>query len=314
MAYDLSSFKKSSSSTSALTKALEATTKKFQKDSRYWELSVDKAGNGTATIRFLDSPHADGEAGVPFVQKYSYGFKGPGGWYIENALSSLGPQTPDPVGEFNNKLWNTGIEANKNIARSQKRQTDYIVNIKVLKDGANKDNEGKEFLYRMGPEIFAKIQERLPELRKDEDITENAEGQKVLKADEDFLLYNPFNFWTGANFKLKAKKKDTGFRTYADSTFLTPGPLGKDDEIEKTWKASYSLAAEVNPNDTKIFKPYAVLKARLDVVLGKTGGGGTTAATAESAVAAEVNEAVANEVAEDDDELSVFRNLANGKD
>jgi hypothetical protein len=316
MSYDLASFKKSSSSTAALTKALEATQKKFQKDERYWELSVDKAGNGTATIRFLDSPHVDGPVtGVPFVQKYSHGFKGPGGWYIENSLTTLGQGVKDPVSEFNSKLWNTGIEANKNIARAQKRQTDYISNILVIKDATNKDAEGKVFLFRYGPEIFAKIQERLPETHEEDKITTNADGKKVLVADEDFLLFNPYHFWEGANFKLKAKKKDSGYRTYADSVFLTPSALGKDSEIEQYWKASYSLAAEVNTADVKLFKPYPVLKARLDTVLGMEGEGGAgvpraTQSTVESALADEVEEATTG-VEGDDPELEAFKRLAN---
>ena len=295
MAFDLKSIKSGSKSTEKLLQAISNTTKKFQKDERYWELAVDKAGNGFATIRFLAAPFVDGEDGVPFSSPlFTHGFKGPNGqWYIENSLTTLGEQ--DPVSEYNSKLWATGIESNKNIARAQKRQLSYVSNILVVNDQANPDNNGKVFLYRYGKEIFDKIQERLPELKKEDAIV-----------DPDFLYFNPFSFWDGANFKLKARKKDSGYRTYDKSEFVAPSQVAKTDaEIEKLWKASHSLK-EIT--DVKNFKPYDVLKKRLDLVLDL---GNTTSApvkTAEETVAAEVADATAGGL--DQEDMDVFSRLA----
>ena len=288
MSYNLSSLK-SSQSTEKLNKALAATaSKKFQKDERYWELTVDKAGNGYAVIRFLDAPHVDGADGLPFVQLWTHGFKGPGGWYIENSLTTIGLQ--DPVSEYNSKLWATGIESNKKIARDQKRQLGYISNILVVKDPVNPDNEGKVFLFRYGKEIFDKIQERL------------VEKEDSPNMDEDFVHFNPFNFWEGANFKLKARKKESGYRTYDKSEFAAQTAVGSDETVEKLWKQSYSLKEVIDP---KNFKPYADLKSRLDKVLGLDGSSVATSTAEDTAV----SDAVAATTVSDDD-LDVFKKLA----
>jgi hypothetical protein len=298
MAFDLKSLKTGSKSTEKLLQAINNTQKKFQKDETYWELSVDKAGNGFATIRFLAAPFVDGEDGVPFsAPLFTHGFKGPNGqWYIENSLTTL-DGAPDPVSEYNSKLWATGIESNKNIARAQKRQLSYVSNILVIKDSTKPETEGKVFKYRYGKEIFDKIQERLPELKKEDAIV-----------DPDFLFFNPFSFWDGANFKLKARKKDSGFRTYDKSEFVAPSQVAKTDaEIDKLWKASYSLKEVTDP---KNFKPYDVLKKRLDLVLdlGSTDGKpGIPGKTAEETVAAEVADATAGGL--DQEDLDVFSRL-----
>lgn len=291
MTYSLSNLRKSSASTEKLQKALAATSNKFKKDERYWEFQVDKAGNGFATIRFLDAPHVDGKDGLPFVRLFTHGFQGPGGWYIENSLTTL--EQNDPVSEYNSKLWNTGIEANKKIARDQKRQLKFVSNILVIKDPANPDNEGKVFLFTYGKEIFDKIQERLP------GGTENP--------DPDFLRFNPYDFWNGASFKLKARKKESGYRTYDKSEFAAPGPIASsDEEIEKIWKSAYSLTEVIDP---KNFKTYEQLKARLDKVLGVDGSAsGPVTQSAEEALAAEVADATGGAI--DDEELDVFRRLA----
>jgi hypothetical protein len=296
MTLTLNTLKNSSHSTERLLNALNTSSpKKFKKDERFWELPVDKAGNGFATIRFLDSPYVDGEDGVPFVQFFTHGFKGPTGqWYIERSLTSIGLQ--DPVSEYNSKLWATGLESNKNIARAQKRQLVFVSNILVISDPVNRENEGKVFLFRYGKEIFDKIQERQPELKKADQVY-----------DPDFLFFNPYNMFTGANFKLKSRKKDSGFRTYDKSEFVAPTPLSKSEpEIEKVWKAAYSLKEVA---DASNYKPYADLKARLDVVLGIETS--SQASTAESSVAAEVDAAVGNGAATiDDAEYDVFKRLA----
>jgi gp32 DNA binding protein like len=296
MTFDLKSLKSGSKSTEKLINAINSTQKKFKKDERYWELAVDKAGNGFATIRFLDAPFVDGEDGVPFsAPLFTHGFKGPNGqWYIENSLTTLGEQ--DPVSEYNSKLWATGIESNKNIARAQKRQLNYVSNILVIKDQANPENESKVFLYRYGKEIFDKVQERLPELKKEDTV-----------ADPDFLYFNPFSFWDGANFKLKARKKDSGFRTYDKSEFVAPSQVAKTEgEIDKLWKASYSLREVTDP---KNFKSYEVLKKRLDLVLDLAGTNGSAPLkTAEDTVAAEVADATAGGL--DQEDMDVFSRLA----
>lgn len=212
-------------------------------DDRIWKLDVDKSGNGYAVIRFLPAP--DGED-LPFVKLYSHAFQGPGGWYIENSLTTLGQK--DPVSELNSELWNNGTDAGKEVARKQKRKLTYISNIYVVKDPANPENEGKVFLFKYGKKIFDKIMEAMqPEY-------------------EDETPINAFDFWEGANFKLKAKNV-AGYRNYDSSEFASPGALLEDDEeMESIWKKQYSLAEIVAPDQ---FKSYDDLKKRLDSVLGK---------------------------------------------
>lgn len=220
----------------------------FEVDERYWQPTVDKAGNGTALIRFL-SP-AKGED-TPWVRLWSHGFDGPGGWYIENSLTTLNKK--DPVSEFNTKLWNKNKDKDcpfKKQATKQKRKLNYIANILVIKDPANPENNGKVFLYKFGQKIFEKIEAAMA--GKDDGI-EKIEG------------YDPFSMWDGANFKLSIRKKDN-YRNYDDSTFQTPGPISdNDEELEAIWAKQYSLQAEVAPAK---FKTYDELKARLDLVLG----------------------------------------------
>jgi hypothetical protein len=301
MAYSLSNLKKSSS-LEKLNKQLEDVgSKKFKKDERYWELTVDKAGNGFATIRFLDAPHVDGEDGLPFQQIFTHGFQGPGGWYIENSLTTLGEN--DPVSEYNSKLWATGIESNKTIARQQKRKLSYVSNILVVKDSAKPECEGKVFLFKYGKKIFDKIQEKAGQsaggVVEDSAFVDPDEAAKP--------KFNAYNFWEGANFKLKARKVE-GQRNYDKSEFADQSPVGTDAEIEKVWKSSYSLVAEVQADK---FKPYAELKARLDKVLGLDGASASPQSNAESSAAAEVDEAVGTPFKDDDSDLDHFRKLAN---
>lgn len=219
------------------------------KDDNYWKLEVDKAGNGYAVIRFLPAP--EGEE-IPFVQLWDHGFQGPGGWYIENSLTTLGQD--DPVSEHNSKLWNSGVDANKEIARKQKRRLSYHANIYVVKDPANPSNEGKVFKYKFGKKIFDKLDNAMhPEF-------------------EDETAFNPFDLWEGANFKLKARNGDGGYRTYEASSFDAPGVVssaaGKemtDDELENVWKQQYSLKEIIAPSN---FKSYDELKAKLYRTLG----------------------------------------------
>ena len=211
-------------------------------DERYWKLECDKAQNGYAVIRFLPAPDSED---MPFVKMYSHAFQAKGGWYIENSLTTIGGK--DPVSEFNSELWNNGTDAGKEQARKQKRKLTYIANIYVVKDPANPQNEGGVFLFKFGKKIFDKIMSAMqPEFEDEEAI-------------------NPFDFWEGANFKLKAKNV-AGYRNYDSSEFDRVKPLNDDDEVlEALWKKEYSLAELVAADQ---FKDYETLKKRLNVVLG----------------------------------------------
>ena len=211
-------------------------------DERLFKPVVDKTGNGFAVLRFLPAP--DGED-LPWAKMYSHAFQGNGGWYIENSLTTIGGK--DPLGEYNRELWNTGSETNKETVRKQKRKLNYYSNIYVVKDPTNPSNEGKVFLFKYGKKIFDKIMEAMqPEF-------------------EDESPINPFDFWLGANFKLKIVKKD-GYWNYDKSEFDRVSPLLDDDDaMEAIWKKEYSLAAVTAPDQ---FKTYEELERRMNMVLG----------------------------------------------
>jgi len=211
-------------------------------DDRFWQPEVDKAGNGYAVIRFLAPPKGEE---LPWVRIWNHGFQGPTGkWYIENSLTTIGKN--DPVSEMNTELWNSGSEANKEVARKQKRKLTYISNILIVKDPNHPENEGKIFLYKFGKKIFDKIK----------DV---AEPQF-----EDEKPINPFDFWEGANFKLKIRNVE-GYRNYDKSEFDKPSPVAEDDsEIEKIWNQQHSLVQFLEP---KHFKSYDELKRKLEMVL-----------------------------------------------
>lgn len=236
-------------------KSLEDLTKKLASvsgnegktaDDRFWTPTVDKAGNGYAVIRFLPAPP---EEDVPFIRIFDHGFQGPGGWYIENSLTTLGKN--DPVSEYNSNLWNTGVESNKDIARKQKRRLHFISNIYVVQDSGNPESEGKVFLYKYGKKIFDKLNEAMnPQF-----------------ADEEAV--NPFDLWAGANFKLKIRNVE-GYRNYDKSEFEKAGPLKDDDSLlEEIWKKEYSLKTFLEPSN---FKSYDELKEKLTKVLNENGG------------------------------------------
>ena len=260
-------------------------------DERIWKPSVDKSGNGYAIIRFL--PESEGSE-LPWARVYTHAFQGPGGWYIENSLTTLGQK--DPVSEHNSQLWNSGSDANKEIARKQKRRLSYYSNIYVVSDPANPENEGKTFLYKYGKKIFDKLTAAMqPEFEDEEAI-------------------DPFDFWQGANFKLKAKNV-AGYRNYDSSEFAAVSPLLDDDDaMEAIWKKELSLSEFVAPDQ---FKTYDELKVRLEYVLGKRG---AKPVAQDSEVEDEefttpVAETVASVASssseiEDDDTLSYFQRLA----
>lgn len=214
-------------------------------DDRFWSPDVDKAGNGYAVLRFLPAP---GEEDFPFVRVFDHGFQGPGGWYIENSLTTIGKN--DPVSEFNSKLWNSTTDDKsdeRKQARDQKRRLHYISNVYVVSDPTRPENEGKVFLFKYGKKIFDKLNEAMnPQF-----------------ADE--VAVNPFDLWNGANFKLKIRKVE-GYRNYDKSEFDKAGPLFEDDDkLELVWKSEHSLQSFLDP---KNFKTYDELKARLAKVLG----------------------------------------------
>ena len=240
---------KKQSSLGSLTAKLVSQVEKMNKgsngvDDRLWKPEVDKAGNGYAVIRFLPAP--DGED-LPWAKLYTHAFQGTGGWFIENSLTTLGQK--DPVSEYNSQLWNSGVDSDKEVARKQKRKLSYYSNVYVVKDPSNPSNEGKVFLFRYGKKIFDKITAAMqPEF-------------------EDEQAINPFDFWAGANFKIKIKKV-AGYWNYDSSEFAAPAPLLDDDDaMEAVWKQEHSLAEIVAPDQ---FKSYEDLKKRLDYVLGLT--------------------------------------------
>lgn len=218
-------------------------------DDRFWVPTVDKAGNGYAVIRFLP---ATSEDPTPWVRFWDHGFKGPTGrWYIEKSLTSIGQQ--DPVSDNNSKLWNSGIESDKDIVRERKRRLHYVSNIEVISDPAKPECEGKVFLYKYGKKIFDKIMDVMqPQF-------------------EDETPINPFDFWEGANFKLKIRNVE-GYRNYDKSEFDKPTPLfdGDDAKLEAVYTSLYSLGEFIDP---KNYKSYAELEKKMYEVLGESTSG-----------------------------------------
>ena len=267
--------------------------KKSYADDRIWKPTVDKAGNGYAVLRFL--PSGEGQE-LPWVRYWDHGFKGPTGlWYIENSLTSIGQ--PDPVGELNSRLWNSGIESDKDKARDQKRRLHYVVNMLVLQDPSNPTNEGKVFLYKFGKKIFDKIMDSMqPEF-----------------ADESPV--NPFDFWEGADFKLKIRNVE-GYRNYDKSEFASPTALydADDTKLEAVYNQLHDLSEFSDP---KNYKSYDELKAKLARVLGEeaVGGGAPTVVQMnqmnEPAPAPVQPETAEDIPSEDDDTMSYFARLAN---
>tara|TARA_B100002019_G_scaffold149187_1_gene128394 strand:+ start:177 stop:1061 length:885 start_codon:yes stop_codon:yes gene_type:complete len=259
------------------------------RDEGYWRPELDKSGNGYAVIRFLPAP--EGEE-LPWARIWNHGFQGPGGWYIENSLTTLGQK--DPVSEYNSQLWNSGIEANKEIARKQKRRLNYTSNVYIIKDPANPQNEGQVKLYRYGKKIFDKINDLMnPEF-------------------EDESPVNPFDLWEGANFKMKIRKVE-GYSNYDKSEFEAPSALLDDDErLEEIWNSQTSLKELVSPDK---FKTFDELKTKLDRVLGLGATSTPTPNTEEvpfdgGQPYTPPPKPAAEETTSDDDDLGYFQKLA----
>ena len=279
--------KRESGNLDKLTKAIEAlntTSEGSSSKENFWKPEIDKAGNGYAVIRFLPAPPSE-EDGLPWVKLFNHGFQGPGGWLIDNCLTTKNEKCP--VCEHNSTLWNSGIEANKEVARKQKRKLSYIANIYIVEDSKHPENEGKVFLFKFGKKIFDKISEAMnPQF-------------------EDEKAVNPFDLWKGANFKLKIRKVE-GYQNYDKSEFETAAPLlDNDDELEKVWKSEYSLKEYLSDGE---FKSYDELKDRLTKVLGEAKPK-TTVEQARSAPKAPVAEPDLSET-EDDDDIKYFERLA----
>ena len=245
---DFEALKTSSSGFDKLTKALEENlnpedSKKQNKyqDDRLWKPELDKTGNGYAVLRFL--PATSGED-MPWVRLWSHAFQGPGGWYIENSLTTLGHK--DPVSEENTRLWNTGVESDKGIARNRKRKLSYYSNVLIVSDPAHPENEGQVKLFKFGKKIFDKITEAMqPEF-------------------DDETPINPFDFWKGANFKLKIRKVD-GFWNYDKSEFEGVSAIAdNDDSIKAIWEKQYPLKPFLDADN---FKSYEELKEKLNRVI-----------------------------------------------
>ena len=262
--------------------------KKSYVDERLWKPQLDKTGNGYAVLRFLPAP--EGEE-LPWAKVWNHAFQGPTGqWYIENSLTTIGQK--DPVSELNTRYWNSGVESDKEIARRQKRKLQYFSNIYVVSDSKNPDNEGKVFLYRFGKKIFDKIMEAMQ------------------PAFDDEIAINPFDFWKGANFKLKIRKVD-GYWNYDKSEFdPVSALLDNDDALEEVWKKQHSLKEFTAPTN---FKSYDELKTRLATVLAGTTVVGNVVDTEPETVTIDTKEEPAPSVVSvdvEDDTMSYFEKLA----
>lgn len=275
-------------------------------EGKYWKPTRDSAGNGFAIVRFLPAPANED---MPFVRLWDHGFQGPGGWYIENSLTTLGQD--DPVGEINKKLWNSGNEADKKEAQKQKRRLHYISNVYVIKDSGNPDNEGKVFLFKYGKKIFDKLNDMMN------------------PSFEDEKPVNIFDLWEGANFRLKIRQFE-GYPNYDKSEFDSPAPLFEDDDkLESVFKQEHSLTEVI---DSKNFKTYDELQAKLYRVLGLAGDTSRRQAASQSAEdeidsdldmsnissnkskpAAAIKEETSSFESDDDsDDLEFFKSLAKG--
>ena len=293
---DFDQLKTSSSGFDKLTKALEENlnpedSKKSNKyqDERLWKPELDKTGNGYAVLRFL--PATSGED-MPWVRLWSHAFQGPGGWYIENSLTTLGHK--DPVSEENTRLWNTGVESDKGIARNRKRKLSYYANVYVVSDPTHPENEGQVKLFKFGKKIFDKITEAMQQ------------------AFEDETPINPFDFWKGSNFKLKIRKVD-GFWNYDKSEFEgTSAIADNDDNIKAIWEKQYPLKPFL---ETSNFKSYEELKEKLNRVITGTKSTDTVEnvdlpSTSTGTVKSQDSAPIASATSESDDTLDYFSKLA----
>jgi len=292
----IAALKRSRSNLDALTKELSGVSsnnnQKSYVDDRFWKPELDKTGNGYAVLRFLPAVK---DEDLPWVKMWSHAFQGPGGWYIENSLTTMNQK--DPVSEENSRLWNSGIEADKEIARKRKRKLSYFANVLIVSDPKHPENEGQVKLFKFGKKIFDKITDKMqPQF-------------------EDEKPVNPFDFWEGADFKLKIRKVD-GFWNYDKSEFDSTKEIADNDEaIEGIWTKQYPLKPFLEASN---FKSYDELKSKLDKVLTGSRSTGTVedmvtppsiSETPEVSVEA-VAASSSNDSVDDDETLSYFSKLA----
>ena len=260
-----------------------APTQTSYEDARLWKPDLDKSGNGFAILRFLPQPSGED---LPWVRLWNHAFSGPGGWYIENSLTTIGKN--DPVSEYNTELWNSGNDADKETARKQKRILKYYSNVLVVSAPKHPENDGTIRLFRFGKKIFDKITEAMN------------------PAFEDEEAMNPFDMWKGANFKLKIRKVD-GYWNYDKSEFDSVSEIeGGDDRLEEIYNGLHSLQEFVDP---KNFKTYDELKEKLHKTLSGSSVKGTVEVYKPPSVAvAAADEAIAT--TDEEDTLSYFAKLA----
>jgi hypothetical protein len=295
MSYNFNTLKRSRGSVEKLTQEIQKLSQNNKQDDRFWEPTVDKAGNGHAIIRFLPAPPQDGEDGLPWVRMFSHSFQGPGGWFINNCPTTI--EEKCPVCEGNNVLWNSGIEANQAVVRTRKRKLHYIANILVVSDPAKPENDGKVKLFKFGKKIFDKVYEKMhPEF-------------------PDEVAFSPFDLWDGANFKLKIRRVDD-YRNYDKSEFAAKGPVADSDEkMEAIWKQEQSLKEFL---DKKNFKPYDQLENRRAKVIGTVPQTASAEASQSKISDYDDDEPISTpkqvsqpaQVEADDEDLSFFKNLA----
>ena len=293
----IAALKRSRSNLDALTKELSGVSsnnnQKSYVDDRFWKPELDKTGNGYAVLRFLPAVK---DEDLPWVKMWSHAFQGPGGWYIENSLTTMNQK--DPVSEENSRLWNTGIEADKDIARKRKRKLSYFANVLIVADPKHPENEGQVKLFKFGKKIFDKITDKMqPQF-------------------EDEKPVNPFDFWEGADFKLKIRKVD-GFWNYDKSEFDSTKEIADNDEaIEGIWTKQYPLKPFLEAAN---FKSYDELKSKLDKVLTGSRNTGTVedmvtppsiSETKPETVVEAVAASSSNDSVDDDETLSYFSKLA----
>ena len=293
----IAALKRSRSNLDALTKELSGVSsnnnQKSYVDDRFWKPELDKTGNGYAVLRFLPAVK---DEDLPWVKMWSHAFQGPGGWYIENSLTTMNQK--DPVSEENSRLWNSGIEADKEIARKRKRKLSYYANVLIVSDPKHPENEGQVKLFKFGKKIFDKITDKMqPQF-------------------EDEKPINPFDFWEGADFKLKIRKVD-GFWNYDKSEFDSTKEIADNDEaIESIWTKQYPLKPFLEAAN---FKSYDELKSKLDKVLTGSRNTGTVedmvtppsiSETKPETVVEAVAASSSNDSVDDDETLSYFSKLA----
>ena len=133
---------------------------------------------------------------------------------------------------------------------------------------------------------------------------------------EDEEAINPFDFWKGANFKIKIRNVE-GYRNYDSSEFASVSGLNDDDEeLQGIWNQQHSLTEFV---DLKHFRSYEELKRKLEMVLS---GSASTMSKADEIDLQEEQAVVSKPKAkaaprqeidldEDDESLSYFAKLAN---